>query len=132
MSGIKIADIKTSSAEMPATGNSVVLQNFPPLPHTCDLDRLLCAEYQRSLSCGSTVSLNGKTFFIDQNKFGAKTKVTLLLSEKHGLRALINGEFYPIVMLEKGKTNTIIHPDHMPFVVKELIKNLMLKNAKAA
>ena len=28
--GVKIEDIKISSAEMPTTGNSVVLQNFPP------------------------------------------------------------------------------------------------------
>lgn len=106
--------------------------SYVPVPHTCDLDRLLCVEYQRSLSSGSTISLNGKTFFIDQNKFGAKTKVTLLLSQKHGLRALINGEFYPIVMVEEDKTNTLISPDHMPFVVKELINNLLLKNAKVA
>ena len=105
---------------------------YVPVPHTCDLDRLLCAEYQRVLSSGSTISLNGKTFFIEQNKFKAKTKVTILLSEKHGLRALINGEFYPINMLDDDKTNSLISNDHMPFVVKELIKNLMLKNAKAA
>lgn len=105
---------------------------YVPVPHTCDLDRLLCAEYQRVLSSGSTISLNGKTFFIQQNKFRAKTKVTVLLSEKHGLRALINGEFYPITMLDDDKSNTAISKDYMPLVVKELIKNLMLKNAKAA
>ncbi len=105
---------------------------YVPVPNTCDLDRLLCSEYQRVLSSGSTISLNGKTFLIEQNKFRAKTKVTLLLSEKHGLRALINGEFYPIKMLNNDKTNSVVSSDHMPLVVKELIENLMLKDAKAA
>ena len=36
---------------------------------------------------------------IEQDKFPAKTAVTVLLSEKHGLRALINGNFYPISSL---------------------------------
>lgn len=50
---------------------------FVLVPSSCDLDRLLSAELTRMA-------------------FLAGTKVTLLLSEKYGLCALINGAFYSI------------------------------------
>lgn len=74
---------------------------YVPVPSTCDLDRLLSVELTRSLSRGSTISISNKTFMIDQDTFPGRTKVTLLLSEKHGLRALINGAFYPIRCLSE-------------------------------
>lgn len=70
---------------------------FVPVSDDFDLDRLLSFTFERNLSAASTVSLHGSLFKIEQHRFPAKTHVTLLLSQKHGLRALINGEFYPIL-----------------------------------
>lgn len=107
---------------------------FVPLPHTEDLDRLLCVTLERKLSAGSTVSIQGKKFKIEQNKFPARTAVTLLLSEKHGLRALINGEFYPIYPLDNvtQKRKGPIRAGDLPRVVTELIQKFLLTDAKAA
>lgn len=102
---------------------------FIPVPPNCDLDRLLCAKYERHLSSGSTISLHNILFKIEQNKFFAKTKVTILLSQKHGLRALINGEFYPIHYYDP---NTTDYNSNAPFVLKELIEWSLLQDAKAA
>jgi transposase len=107
---------------------------FVPLPHTEDLDRLLCASLSRKLSAGSTISIRSKKFKIEQNKFPAKTEVTVLLSEKHGLRALINGAFYTIYPIDKvtQKRQGPIRTGDFPHVVTELIHEYLLKNAKAA
>ena len=107
---------------------------FVPLPHTEDLDRLLSVTFIRKLSSGSTISIQNKLFRIEQDKFPAKTTVTVLLSERHGLRALINGNFYPISPLnnitkqEKGPVRT----GDFPLVVQQFIFSYLLKNAKAA
>lgn len=102
---------------------------FIPVPPNCDLDRLLCAKYERSLSSGSTISLHNILFKIEQNKFFAKTKVTILLSKKHGLRALINGEFYPI---HYSAPNASDYNSNAPLILKELIEWSLLQDAKAA
>ena len=102
---------------------------FVPVPHTTDLNRLLCVEFYRKLGSGSTISLDHNVFMIDQNKFQSKTPVTLLLSEKHGLRALINGEFYPI---RPFADDSVLAAVHAPKVVMELIERFLLRDAKAA
>ena len=63
-------------------------------------NRLLSVTFERNLSAASTVSL--------------------LLSQKHGLRALINGEFYPISFYDPKA----------PQVLKDLIFCYLLCNAK--
>lgn len=103
---------------------------FVPVPNLFDLNRLLCVEYHRKLSSGSTISLNGLSFFIEQKYFPAKTDVTLLLSEKHGLRALINGAFYPIRLL--NQTGGKARLDRNPEVVLELIERYLCADAKAS
>ncbi len=104
---------------------------YVPVPEGEDLDRLLCATYTRKLSAGSTVSLYGRTFFIEQKKFYAKTEVQLLLSEKHGLRALIHGAFYPL-RLVVGPSNALCSKDYMPEIINGLIQRLLLRNTKVA
>ncbi len=92
----------------------------------------LCVKLERSLSAGSTVSIKNKLFKIEQNKFAARTKVTILLSEKHGLRALINGAFYPIYPIDKITYNKqgVARSGDFPAVVVELLTFYLLKDAK--
>jgi len=107
---------------------------YVPVPHTVDLDRLLCVCIPRSLSAGSTITIKNRIFQIEQTQFRSKTKVTILLSEKHGLRALINGAFYPIHYLSQSgqPIATGQKHDQLPDVVKLLINYFLLKDAKAA
>ena len=107
---------------------------FVPVPHTEDLDRLLCASLERSLSHGSTISISNKLFKIEQNKFPARTKVTVLLSEKHGIRALINGAFYPIHPIDKltQKEIGVVRTGDLPAVVVDLLTVYLLQDAKKA
>lgn len=107
---------------------------FVPLPHTEDLDRLLSVTFTRKLSSGSTISIQNKLFKIEQDIFPAKTTVTVLLSEKHGLRALINGNFYPISPLNNitKKEEGPVRTGDFPLVVQQLIFSYLLENAKAA
>lgn len=107
---------------------------FVPLPHTEDLDRLLCATLTRKLCAGSTISIHSKKFKIEQSRFSAGTEVTLLLSEKHGLRALINGAFYPIYPIDNitQKEDSPVRTGDFPRVVTELILKYFYANAKAA
>ena len=106
---------------------------FVPVPSSCDLDRLLSVELTRSLSGGSTVSISNRTFLIEQDAFLGGTKVTLLLSERHGLRALINGAFYTIRCLDdlprapQGPVRT----GEISRVVLELLHAYLLKESKA-
>ena len=106
---------------------------YVPVPSTCDLDRLLSVELTRSLSRGSTISISNKTFLIEQKAFPGRTKVTLLLSEKQGLRALINGAFYPIRCLDDlaPSTEEPVRTGDLPRVVLDLLHAYLLKESKA-
>ena len=107
---------------------------YVPVPSTCDPDRLLSVESTRSLSRGSTISISNKTFMIDQDTFPGRTKVTLLLSEKHGLRALINGVFYPIRCLSElaPAPEGPVRTGELPGVVLDLLNTYLLKESKAS
>lgn len=106
---------------------------FVPLPHTEDLDRLLSYVLERKLCSGSIISIKNVHFRIDQNKFRSGTPVTVLLSEKHGIRALISGEFYPIVPLDPVTHSAdVVRTGELPIVIVELLQQFLLKDAKAA
>jgi transposase len=106
---------------------------FVPVPHTEDLDRLLCAVIERKLSAGSTISIKNKRFIIEQNKFGNGMPVTLLLSEKHGLRALIRGQFYPIHPIDPvTHVPDVVRTGDLPRVVVDLIQQFLLRDGKVA
>ncbi|CEM63248.1 hypothetical protein TPHV1_80001 [Treponema phagedenis] len=65
-------------------------------------------------------------FKIEQNKFGAGTTVNVLISQKHGIRALIHDEFYPIVPLDDiYRTDTVGRTGDLPQVVIDLIMILL-------
>ena len=106
---------------------------FVPVPPTENLETLLSVVFQRKLCSGSTISLKNTRFRIEQNKFYSGTPVTVLLSEKHGLRALISGEFYPIVPLDPlSQAANVVRTGQLPRVTIELIQRFLLKDAKAA
>lgn len=106
--------------------------SFVPVPSTIDLDRLLCARMERSLSAGSTITIQGKKFQIEQTIFPARTKVTLLLSEKYGLQALINGAFYPIRLLSSTQRaySGSLRTGEMSHVLTGLLDHFLRKDAK--
>ncbi|TYT76539.1 ISNCY family transposase [Treponema phagedenis] len=105
---------------------------FVPTPKTLDLDKLLSSVITRKLSSGSTISIKNHLFKIEQNKFGAGTTVNVLISQKHGIRALIHDEFYPIVPLDDiYRTDTVGRTGDLPQVVIDLIYEFLLKDAKA-
>ncbi|GHV53569.1 hypothetical protein FACS1894216_11820 [Synergistales bacterium] len=105
---------------------------YIPLPAHYDLDRLLCAEISRSLSSGSTVKIMNKTFRIEQNKLAAKTRISILFSAKHGIRAWANGQYFPITLLDNiTLADSVIRTGDMPMVVQLLIKRFLLSDAKA-
>ena len=106
---------------------------FVPVPHTENLDNLLAVVFQRKLCSGSTISIKNIRFRIEQNKFYSGTPVTVLLSEKHGLRALISGEFYPIVPLDPiTHAADVVRTGQLPYVTIELIQEFLMRDAKAA
>ena len=105
---------------------------FVPVPHTEDLDRLLSVKIERSLSSGSTISIRNKLFKIEQNRFPSRTKVTVLISEKFGMRALINGAFYPIYPINKitQKVDDVVRTGDLPTVIVDLIQYYLMSDAK--
>ncbi|NLA53183.1 MAG: ISNCY family transposase [Clostridiales bacterium] len=106
---------------------------FVPLPHTEDLDRLLCAVIERKLSSGSTISIQNKRFRIDQQRFPSGTPVTVLLSEKNGIQALVHGQFYPIVPIDRiTQAPELVRTGDLPRVVVDLIFHFLLKDGKVA
>lgn len=106
---------------------------FVPLPHTFDLDRLLCSVITRKLSSGSTISINNSLFLIEKNNFPCKTKVDVLISEKHGIRALINGEFYPIIPLDPiSYSKSVVRTGDFSKVLVDLIHQHLYADAKCA
>lgn len=106
---------------------------FVPLPHTENLENLLSVVFQRKLCSGSTISIKNIRFRIEQNKFPSGTPVTVLLSEKQGLRALISGAFYPIVPLDPvTHAADVVRTGQLPRVTIDLIQRFLLKDNKAA
>ena len=106
---------------------------FVPLPYTEDLDRLLCAVIERKLSSGSTISIQNKRFRIDQQSFPSGTPVTVLLSEKNGIQALVQGELYPIVPIDNiTQAPDVVRTGDLPRVVVDLIFQFLLKDGKVA
>jgi len=106
---------------------------FVPLPHTENLENLLSVVFQRKLCSGSTISIKNIRFRIEQNKFPSGTPVTVLLSEKQGLRALISGAFYPIVPLDPvTHAADVVRTGQLPRATVDLIQRFLLKDNKAA
>jgi len=104
---------------------------FVPIPHTIDLDRLLSVKLERSLSSGSTISICNKLFKIEQDRFSAREKVTVLLSKKHGLRALISGEFYPIYPIDEiSYAEDVVRTGDFPTVVVSLLHHFFLSDVR--
>lgn len=106
---------------------------FQKVPAHIDLDRLLSVCFERTLSRGSSISLHRRKFVIEQDRYTRPVKVQVLLSEKHGLRALINGCFYPIYPLGADR-EAWKNPQHghFPEVLIELIQKFLLEDTKAA
>jgi transposase len=106
---------------------------YVPLPPHYDLDRLLCAEITRSLSSGSTVSIAKAIFRIEHCELPAKSKVSILFSEKHGVRAWANGRYFPIVPLnDLPLTAGVIRTGDLPKVIQVLLHKFLFADAKAA
>ena len=108
------------------------LSSFVPVPADVDLDRILCATITRKLNRGSTISITGHLFRIEQKLFSSGTTVTVLIDAKHGPRALINGSFYPIHPIDPitHKVNKPRGAGDLPIVFEDLIKVFLLANAK--
>lgn len=106
---------------------------YVPLPAHFDLDRLLCAEITRSLSPGSTVSISKAIFRIEQCDIPAKSKVSILFSEKHGIRAWANGCYFPVTPLSDiSLSDGVVRTGEFPKVVQLLLHKFLRADAKAA
>jgi hypothetical protein len=106
---------------------------YVPLPPHYDLDRLLCAEITRSLSSGSTVSISHKLFRIERCELPAKSKVSILFSEKHGVRAWAAGRYFPVTPLDDAPlAGGIVRTGDFPRVVQLLLHKYLFADAKAS
>jgi transposase len=111
---------------------------FIPLPKNTNLDELLCVKLTRVIDNSGTFSLNNCKFQVESKDIPPRTKITILVSEKIGMKALYNGVRYAVTSLDfLDAKNKKISPEllansNMSKVIKMLIMDYYLKDAKAS
>lgn len=111
---------------------------FMPLPKNANLDELLCVKINRVIDNSGTFSLNNCKFKVESKDIPPRTKITILVSEKIGMKALYKGVRYTVTSLDfldmrnKKTSPELPASANMPKVIKMLIMDYYLKDAKAS
>lgn len=85
---------------------------FISLPKYIDLDTLLCTKFTRILDNSGSFSFMGEKFQVIADSLAPKTKVTILMSKKLGIKAEYNGKIYDTLNcqeLPSGNTTKDLH-----------------------
>lgn len=98
---------------------------FMPLPKYFDLDHLLSVKYSRRTDNGGTISFQGHKLQVVNGP--ATKEVTVLIDQKHGIRAYYEGKYYEVVACDETQERL-----HLPKVIEKIIYDELLKNGKAA
>lgn len=111
---------------------------FIPVPKNTNLDELLCVKINRVIDNSGTFSLNNCKFQVETKDIPPRTKITILFSEKIGMKVLYNNVRYSVASLDFLDAKTKKLPPelsangNMAKVIKMLIMEYYLKDAKAS
>lgn len=112
--------------------------SFIPLHKKINLDELLCVKITRVIDNSGMFSLNNYKFQVETKDIPPRSKITLLISQKIGIKALYNGIKYAVRPLDflQGSTNKksslLCMDSQMSKVFTALIEEYYLKNTKAS
>ena len=112
--------------------------SFIPLLKKVNLDELLCVKITRLIDNSGTFSLNNCKFQVETKDIPPRTKITIIFSEKIGMKVLYKDIKYTVTSLDflSPKTKNLpIHSSNntqMSKVLKILISEYYLKDAKAS
>lgn len=85
---------------------------FVKVPKYVNLDTLLCAKFTRMIDNSGCFSLSGERFQVITDTFVPKTKVTILMSKKFGIKVLEKDKMYDVLNcneLPVGNTTKELH-----------------------
>jgi transposase len=111
--------------------------SFIPLHKKINLDELLCVKITRVIDNSGTFSLHNCKFQVETKDIPPRTKITIIFSEKIGMKVLYNDIKYSVKSLDflapKTKKLPINSSNNtqMSDVLKQLISEYYLKDAKA-
>lgn len=99
---------------------------FRKLPADRDKDYLLSIKFKKRTKTDGTFIFHGYKFRL-LRKYAACKEFTLCLSEKNGIRALVQGTYYDVELMEPLCD---VVGDPMPKVEKDLIERYLLSDLK--
>lgn len=111
--------------------------SFIPLPTKANLDELLCVKIPRVIDNSGVFSINGCKFQVETKDIPPRAKITILISEKLGMKVLYKDIKYSVVPLESIESKTTIAPvvllnnPHISKVISMVVSEYYLKDAKA-
>lgn len=108
---------------------------FIKLPKYINLDVLLSAQFTRVIDNAGCFSFYNKKFQVIADDIPAKSKVNILISKKHGIRAEFNGKMYNVLTCADLPTHNSYKDLNAIFQEKEVDNfifaiNLLSLNAK--
>lgn len=106
---------------------------FIPFLNKKNLDELLCIKITRVIDNSGVFSLNKYKFQVETKDIPPRAKITILISEKIGMKVLYNDIKYSVIPLDSldNRTGNSLDKTYMPKVVEMLISEYYLKDAKA-
>lgn len=106
---------------------------FLPLLNKTNLDELLCVKIIRTIDNSGIFSLKNCKFQVETKDIPPRAKITVLISEKIGIKALYKDVKYSVVPFEPfyDKANIISFGVYMSKTIGALINEYYLKDAKA-
>ncbi len=110
---------------------------FLKLPKRYNLDELLCVRFERTIDNAGVFSINNSKFQLVEKNLPPKTRISVYLSQKHGMFVKINNKSYDVLPLEliskdKIDNNSLDYHQWLPDVVINLINEFYLRDAKAS
>ena len=92
---------------------------FVKLPKYVNLDTLLCANLSRTLDNSGCFSLFGEKFQVIADNIVPKTKITVLMSKRIGIKVLYHEKLYEVLNCNELPTGNTTKELHKAFKAKE-------------
>jgi transposase len=103
---------------------------FLPLSPEIDLEKLLTYKAIRTINKGSTFSLYGTIFRVENLHKSLGEKVTILISEKIGIKAAINSELYDVRPISKVNNPIKQESSSIDSIINNFVYEFCLKDER--
>lgn len=105
---------------------------FVPLLKGIDLSMLFSVKYNRTLDSGGCFSLNNVIFRVENLNCLPKTKITVMINKKIGVKALYNDKLYPVTPILDKNRKEINSTESVDMIISTFVYYHCLKNERIA